>query len=135
MDLKPLITLVAIINPLAIVPFFIHYTEGFSAQQRQQTIRTAALASFCVIAACAIIGLQVLDFFNISLQSFQVGGGLLLLISAMNMLNARPGVQFVGGLKIRVEIEGPSIGQYGKFRIGNREVSEELVEVLFVQLD
>src|SRR5256885_8184833 len=72
MDLKPLITLVAIINPLAIVPFFIHYTEGFSAQQRQQTIRTAALASFCVIAACAIIGLQVLDFFNISLQSFQV---------------------------------------------------------------
>ena len=90
MDLKPLITLVAIINPLAIVPFFIHYTEGFSAQQRQQTIRTAALASFCVIAACAIIGLQVLDFFNISLQSFQVGGGLLLLISAMNMLNARP---------------------------------------------
>lgn len=26
MDLKPLITLVAIINPLAIVPFFIHYT-------------------------------------------------------------------------------------------------------------
>ena len=90
MDLKPLITLVAIINPLAIVPFFIHYTEGFSAQQRQQTIRTAALASFCVIAACAIIGLQVLDFFNISLQSFQVGGGLLLLISAMNMLNAQP---------------------------------------------
>lgn len=90
MDLKPLITLVAIINPLAIVPFFIHYTEGFSAQQRQQTIRTAALASFCVIAACAIIGLQVLDFFNISLQSFQVGGGMLLLISAMNMLNAQP---------------------------------------------
>ena len=90
MDLKPLITLVAIINPLAIVPFFIHYTEGFSAQQRQQTIRTAAFASFCVIAACAIVGLQVLDFFNISLQSFQVGGGLLLLISAMNMLNARP---------------------------------------------
>ena len=90
MDLKPLITLVAIINPLAIVPFFIHYTEGFSTQQRQQTIRTAALASFCVIAACAIIGLQVLDFFNISLQSFQVGGGLLLLISAMNMLNAQP---------------------------------------------
>ncbi len=29
MDLKPLITLVAIVNPLAIVPFFIHYTRGF----------------------------------------------------------------------------------------------------------
>jgi multiple antibiotic resistance protein len=30
MDLKPLITLLAIVNPLAIVPFFIHYTVGFS---------------------------------------------------------------------------------------------------------
>jgi multiple antibiotic resistance protein len=30
MDLKPLITLLAIVNPLAIVPFFIHYTQGFS---------------------------------------------------------------------------------------------------------
>ena len=90
MDLKPLITLVAIVNPLAIVPFFIHYTQGFDEAQRRQTIRTAALSAFIVIAACALIGLQVLDFFNISLQSFQVGGGLLLLISAMNMLNARP---------------------------------------------
>lgn len=90
MDLKPLITLVAIVNPLAIVPFFIHYTQGFDETQRRQTIRTAAISTCVVICACALIGLQVLDFFNISLQSFQVGGGLLLLLSAMNMLNARP---------------------------------------------
>ncbi|MHA7601291.1 MarC family protein [Alicycliphilus sp. T452] len=90
MDLKPLITLLAIVNPLAIVPFFIHYTNGFSAAQRRRTIQVAAFSAFCVIAACALVGLQILDFFNISLQSFQVGGGLLLLISAMNMLNAQP---------------------------------------------
>ena len=29
MDFKPLVTLLAIVNPLAIVPFFIHYTQGF----------------------------------------------------------------------------------------------------------
>ena len=90
MDLKPLITLLAITNPLAIVPFFIHYTQGFSPAQRQRTIRTAAFSAFCVIAACALLGLQILAFFNISLQSFQVGGGMLLLISAMNMLGAQP---------------------------------------------
>lgn len=90
MDLKPLITLLAIVNPLAIVPFFIHYTQGFSPAQRQRTIKVAAFSAFCVIAACALLGLQILDFFNISLQSFQVGGGMLLLISAMNMLNAQP---------------------------------------------
>ncbi len=90
MDLKPLITLLAIVNPLAIVPFFIHYTQGFSYAQRRRTIQVASFSVFCVIAACALLGLQILDFFNISLQSFQVGGGMLLLISAMNMLNAQP---------------------------------------------
>ena len=90
MDLKPLITLLAIVNPLAIVPFFIHYTQGFSPAQRKQTIYTAAFSAFCVIAVCAILGLQILEFFNISLPSFQVGGALLLLISALNMLNAQP---------------------------------------------
>ena len=90
MDLKPLITLIAIVNPLAIVPFFIHYTQGFSQAQLRQTITTAAISTFVVVAGCALLGLQILDFFNISLQSFQVGGGMLLLISAMNMLNARP---------------------------------------------
>ncbi len=90
MDFKPLIALLAIVNPLAIVPFFIHYTQGFSEKQRRDTVRTAALSSFCVIATCALLGLQILEFFGISLQSFQVGGGLLLLISAMNMLNAQP---------------------------------------------
>lgn len=90
MDFKPLVTLLAIVNPLAIVPFFIHYTQGFSRKQRQRTIWIASLSAFLVIAASALLGLQILEFFGISLASFQVGGGMLLLISSMNMLNAQP---------------------------------------------
>ena len=90
MDLKPLVTLLAIVNPLAIVPFFIHYTQGFSRKQRQRTVWVAAFSSFAVIATCALIGLQILGFFGISLASFQVGGGLLLLTASLSMLNAQP---------------------------------------------
>jgi multiple antibiotic resistance protein len=90
MDLKPLVTLLAIVNPLAIVPFFIHYTQDFSREQRQRTIWIASFSCFVVIAASALLGLQVLDFFGISLASFQVGGGMLLLTSALSMLNAEP---------------------------------------------
>jgi multiple antibiotic resistance protein len=43
-----------------------------------------------VIAASALLGLQILAFFGISLASFQVGGGLLLLTAALSMLNAQP---------------------------------------------
>jgi multiple antibiotic resistance protein len=90
MDLKPLVTLLAIVNPLAIVPFFIHYTQGFTPEQRRQTIVVSSFSSFVVIAISALAGLHILEFFGISLASFQVGGGMLLLISAMNMLNAQP---------------------------------------------
>ncbi len=90
MDFKPLVTLLAIVNPLAIVPFFIHYTQGFSQAQRQRTIAVASFSAVVVIAISALLGLQILSFFGISLASFQVGGGMLLLTSALNMLNAQP---------------------------------------------
>src|SRR5512133_1059910 len=90
MDFKPLVTLLAVVNPLAIVPFFIHYTQGFTREQRRRSIVTASFSAFLVIAGSAVLGLQILQFFGISLASFQVGGGMLLLISSMNMLNAQP---------------------------------------------
>ena len=90
MDFKPLITLLAIVNPLAIVPFFIHYTQGFSPEHRRRTIAISSFSCFVVIAISALLGLDILNFFGISLASFQVGGGMLLLTSALNMLNAQP---------------------------------------------
>ncbi|MDR1968313.1 MAG: NAAT family transporter [Burkholderiaceae bacterium] len=91
MDLiKPLVTLLAIVNPLAIVPFFILYTQGYTKQQRKRTAWTSAFSAFVVIAVTALIGLQLLSFFGISVASFQVGGGMLLLTSSLAMINAQP---------------------------------------------
>jgi multiple antibiotic resistance protein len=90
MEFKPLITLLAIVNPPAIIPFFIHYTQGFSRANRRRTVVVASFTAFVVIAASALLGIRILEFFGISLASFQVGGGMLLLTSALNMLNAKP---------------------------------------------
>lgn len=90
MEFKPLITLLAIVNPPAIIPFFIYYTQGFSSAQRRHTVVVASITAFLVIAASALLGIRILEFFSISLASFQVGGGMLLLTSALNMLNAKP---------------------------------------------
>ena len=48
------------------------------------------MSAFIVIAVSALAGLRIIDFFGISIASFQVGGGTLLLISALSMLNAEP---------------------------------------------
>ncbi|MEO7116215.1 MAG: MarC family protein [Caldimonas sp.] len=88
--LKPLIALLAIVNPIGVLPFFIHFTTGFSREQRQRTIRVAAFSAFVVIAVSAVAGLRIIEFFGISLASFQVGGGMLLMLSSLQMLNAQP---------------------------------------------
>jgi multiple antibiotic resistance protein len=88
--LKPLIALLAIVNPIGVIPFFIHFTTGFTREQRKRTARVAALSAFIVIAVSALAGLQIIEFFGISLASFQVGGGLLLMLSAVQMLGAQP---------------------------------------------
>ncbi len=88
--LKPLIALLAVVNPIGVVPFFLHFTQNFTPEQRRRTIRVSAVSAFVVIAVSALAGLQIIQFFGISLASFQVGGGLLLLISAVQMLNAQP---------------------------------------------
>jgi multiple antibiotic resistance protein len=87
---KPLIALLAIVNPVGVIPFFLHFTRGFTPAQRRRTIHVASIAAFLVIAVSALAGLRVLDFFGISLASFQVGGGMLLLISSLQMLHAEP---------------------------------------------
>ena len=87
---KPLVALLAIVNPIGVVPFFIHFTSSFTREQRRRTIVVSSFTAFVVIAVSAIAGLKVIEFFGISLASFQVGGGTLLLISSLQMLNAQP---------------------------------------------
>jgi multiple antibiotic resistance protein len=90
MDLKPLIALLAIVNPIGVIPFFISFTSGFSPAQRRRTIHVSAFSAFVVIAVSAVAGLRIIEFFGISIASFQVGGGTLLLISSLQMLHAQP---------------------------------------------
>ena len=110
MDLKPLVTLLAIVNPLAIVPFFIHYTQNFSPAQRRSTIQVSSFSAFVVIAISALAGLQILEFFGISLASFQVGGGMLLLTSALNMLNAQPAEAKTSSHELQDGVEKAAMG-------------------------
>ena len=88
--LKPLIALLAIVNPIGVVPFFLAFTQNFSSAERRRTIRVASFSAFCVIAVSAVAGLRIIEFFGISIASFQVGGGVLLLMSSLHMLNAQP---------------------------------------------
>ena len=87
---KIFIALIALVNPLGVLPMFISLTQDFTPAQKQRAIRTAAFTVVAVISTCALLGEQIIKFFGISTASLQVAGGLLILLMSLSMLNAQP---------------------------------------------
>ncbi len=86
---KITIALFAIVNPIGSLPIFISATEGWNKRQRAQTARTVALTVFIVLMTAGLIGNGILDFFGITIPSFQVGGGILLMLIAISMMHGK----------------------------------------------
>lgn len=84
--LKASLALFIIIDPLGNVPIFISLTERMDPRQRKNVFRTAALVAFALLLIFALLGQQVLGIFGISLHSFMIAGGILLLILATKIL-------------------------------------------------
>lgn len=87
--IKTGIGLFAIVNAIGTVPIFISATDGWSRLHRAHTAKVIALTVFIVLALAVFIGDQMLAFFGISIASFQVGGGILLLMMAISMMHAK----------------------------------------------
>ena len=83
------IALFAIVNPIGTVPIFVTATEGWSAADRIRTVRIIALTVFTVLTVAIFVGDRILEFFGISIPSFQVGGGILLLLRAISMMHGK----------------------------------------------
>jgi multiple antibiotic resistance protein len=83
--------LFVIVNPIGAIPLFITYTRNQSAIERRAAARTAAIAVAIVLVLSIFLGDAVLQFFGIGLPSFRVGGGILILLMAISMLNAQQG--------------------------------------------
>jgi multiple antibiotic resistance protein len=89
--LRFVVTLTAVVDPFLAVPFFLSFTASWSSAQRAKLARTVALTVFVVLAASAFVGEALLAFIGASLPAFRVGGGLVLLLMALAMLNAQAG--------------------------------------------
>ncbi len=88
---KTFISLLALVNPLGAIPFFISFTATNSRAERRRIVRIASITVAFVIAFTTLLGQQVINFFGISVNSFQVGGGIIMLLMAISMINAQPG--------------------------------------------
>jgi multiple antibiotic resistance protein len=89
--LRFIVTLTAVLDPFLAVPIFLSVTASSDTAARQRLAGAVTLTVFAVLAGAAIFGEALLKFLGASLPAFQVGGGLVLLLMALSMLNAQAG--------------------------------------------
>ncbi len=87
--IKMFIGLLAIINPLGAIPLFISMTADENSRQRRKTINLVAVAVTIILLVVLFFGELLLAFFGITIDSFRVGGGILVLLMAIAMLHAK----------------------------------------------
>lgn len=87
--IKIFIGLLAIVNPLGAIPLFISMTAGESSSQRRQTINQVGIGVMLILLVSLFFGEPILHLFGITIDSFRVGGGILVLLMAIAMLHAK----------------------------------------------
>lgn len=83
---QAVIALFIIVDPLGNIPIFISLTKNFDKNQRRQIFRSATLTGFFLLIIFALTGQLILTFFGISIYSFMIAGGILLLVIAIKLL-------------------------------------------------
>ena len=83
------VTLFVIIDPIGLMPIFIAFTPGMTAQQRRAVAFRACIIAVFILALFAFLGEAVLVFGGISMAAFKIAGGILLFLTALDMLFER----------------------------------------------
>lgn len=83
---KAALVLFIIVDPLGNVPIFMGLTEKFTDAERRKVFNTAVFVGIVLLLVFAFTGQEIFLIFGISINSFEVAGGLLLLITSMKIL-------------------------------------------------
>lgn len=87
--MKMLIGLIAIVNPIGAIPIFISLTSKFDVSERRTVSNIATYSVLIILLLSLFIGEWILNFFGITINSFRVAGGLLILLMAISMMHAK----------------------------------------------
>ena len=83
---KAFIALFVVMDPAGNVPIFIAVTRAMDKEARKKELNHAVVVATLLLLLFAFLGKFVLDVLNISLDSFMVAGGILLLLVSFDLL-------------------------------------------------
>lgn len=83
------VTLFVVIDPVGTTPIFVALTGGMAQGRRRAIAFRACVVGFLILVAFGLFGEAVLGFIGISMPAFRIAGGLLLFLTALEMLFGR----------------------------------------------
>ena len=87
--LPAFVTLLVVVDPVGLAPVFVALTRGASAAERRTIGLRACLIAVGVLTLFGLLGEAVLAFVGISMPAFRIAGGVLLFLTALDMLFER----------------------------------------------
>ncbi|WP_170231078.1 MarC family protein [Psychrobacter frigidicola] len=85
--IKIILAFMVLINPFGALALFLDLTRGYSMIDRRKVARVACLTIFITISFFTMAGESLLKILGISIGSFQMAGGILVFLIAINMMN------------------------------------------------
>lgn len=89
--LNEFVTLFIVVNPIGVLPFFLGVTRKVTAGDQRMIAFNAVLTAFGVLLFFMIAGGFVLEKLGISLTAFQIAGGIVLFLVALEMVRGGAG--------------------------------------------
>ncbi|MEM6636030.1 MAG: MarC family protein [Pseudomonadota bacterium] len=83
------VTLFVIIDPIGLAPIFVALTQGMDPPTRRRISLRACVIAGAILTLFGFFGEAVLGFMGISLAAFKIAGGILLFLTALDMLFER----------------------------------------------
>ncbi|WP_171054558.1 MarC family protein [Roseovarius arcticus] len=78
-----------VLDPFALVPLFLAMTRGMPAHRRRTIALHSCLTAALLLCVFGAFGEAVLGFIGISMPAFRIAGGVLLFLTALDMLFER----------------------------------------------
>ncbi len=84
----PFVSIFFIVDPFAVIPTFLTMTANDSSERRRSMALKASIATVVILVVFALAGGMIFKLFGVTLPAFRIAGGLVLGLSAMEMLRA-----------------------------------------------
>ncbi|MGK0367268.1 MAG: multiple antibiotic resistance protein, partial [Thermoproteota archaeon] len=89
MIITTFLSLISVINPLGTVPIFLGLTNGQDSSEVKKTALKASFICMLILLSAYFLGTYILSFFNITIMSLKISGGIIIITSGLALLSGK----------------------------------------------